>query len=73
MSIKSAQVVYDVRQPADELAYREDKRDLDLVNKITRDSLKGKPRYGFTVERVQSADIHYFNFIDSGSEFLCLQ
>lgn len=73
MSIRPAQAVYDVRQPDDELSYREDKRDLDLVNKITRDSLKGKSRYGFTVERVKSADVHYFNFIDSGSEFLCLQ
>lgn len=73
MSIKPAQAVYDVLQPDDELAYREDKRDLDLVNKITRDSLKGKSRYSFTVESVQSADVHYFNFIDRGSEFLCLQ
>ena len=73
MSIRPAQAVYDVQQLEDELAYREDKRDLDLVNKITRDSLKGKSRYRFTVERVQSADVHYFNFIDSDSEFLCLQ
>ena len=73
MSIRPAQAVYDVQQLEDELAYREDKRDLDLVNKITRDSLKGKSRYRFTVERVKSADVHYFNFIDSDSEFLCLQ
>ena len=73
MSIRPAQAAYDVRHPDDELAYRGDKRDLDLVNEITRDSLNGKSRYGFTVESVQSADVHYFNFIDSDSEFLCLQ
>ena len=73
MSIRPAQAVYDVQQLEDELAYREDKRDLDLANEITRDSLKGKSRYGFTVESAQSADAHYFNFIDSDSEFLCLQ
>lgn len=82
MCIKQAQAVYDLRHPADELAYREDQSSSDWA---TRDILKGKPRYRFTVESVQSADDlanyvyeniddeHYYNFIDSGSEFPCLQ